>query len=306
MKRAGVKKPGAAHGGRRMMGKLAIFGVGLIGGSFALALKKRKAVAHIVGVGRSRANLLAARRLGIIDEIATDPALAVKDADLVLLAVPLGQTAAVLARIAPHLAPHAVVTDAGSTKRDVIASARKYLGAAFARFVPAHPIAGTEKSGVRAAFAGLFDGRNLIVTPEPDTDVRAVRRVTAAWKLAGMRVITMNAADHDRVFALVSHLPHVLSFALVDNLAGYADAAILFKHSGGGLRDLTRIAGSSPEMWRDVCLANRDALLAALEGYLEELEVLRGMVETSDGQGLGARFAAARAARAKWLVKKQI
>jgi prephenate dehydrogenase len=306
MKRAGMKNPGAAHGGRCVIGKLAIFGVGLIGGSFALALKKRKAVAHVVGVGRSRANLLAARRLGVIDAIATDPALAVKGADLVLLAVPLGQTAAVLAQIAPHLAPHAVVTDAGSTKRDVIADARKYLGTAFARFVPAHPIAGTEKSGARAAFAGLFDGRNLIVTPEPDTDARAVRRVAAAWKLAGMRVITMRAADHDRVFALVSHLPHVLAFALVDQLAGCADAAALFRHAGGGFRDLTRIAGSSPEMWRDICLANREALLAALEGYLEELELLRGMVEASDGQGLEARFAAARAARAKWLAKKRL
>jgi prephenate dehydrogenase len=304
MKRAGVKKPGAARGGGHMIGKVVIFGVGLIGGSFALALKKRKAVARIVGVGRSRANLLAARRLGIIDEIAVDPAVAVKDADLVLLAVPLGQTAAVLAKIAPHLAPHTVVTDAGSTKRDVIANARKYLGTAFARFVPAHPIAGTESSGARAAFACLFDGCNLIVTPEPETDGRAVRRVTAAWKLAGMRVIMMRAADHDRVFSLVSHLPHVLAFALVDHLAGYADAATLLKHTGGGFRDLTRIAGSSPEMWRDVCLANRDALLAALDGYLEELELLRGMIEASDGQGLETRFAAARAARAKWLIRK--
>lgn len=304
MKVSSVKRRGVARSGRRRLGKLVIFGVGLIGGSLALALRKRKAVAHVVGVGRSRANLLAARRLGIIDEIATDPALAVKDADLVLLAVPLGQTAAVLAQIAPHLAPRTVVTDAGSTKRDVIANARKYLGAAFARFVPAHPIAGTENSGARAAFAELFDGHKLIVTPEPETDARAVRMVSAVWKLAGMRVITMHAADHDRVFALVSHLPHVVSFALIDQLAGYADAATLFRHTGGGFRDLTRIAGSSPEMWRDVCLANRDALLTALEGYLEELELLRGMIEASDGQGLEERFAAARAARAKWLVRK--
>ncbi len=305
MKRAEVKKRVAANGGRRMLGTLAIFGVGLIGGSFALALKKRKAVAHIVGVGRSRANLLAARRLGIIDEIATDPALAVKNAELVLLAVPLGQTATVMEQIAPHLAPRAVVTDAGSTKRDVIANARKYLGSAFARFVPAHPIAGTEKSGARAAFADLFYGRDLIVTPEPETEARALRRVTAAWKLAGMRVITMHAADHDRVFALVSHLPHVLSFALVDQLAGCADSAKLFSHAGGGFRDLTRIAGSSPEMWRDVCLANRDALLEALRGYEEELSLLRGMIAAGDGQGLEARFAAARAARAKWRLKRR-
>ena len=304
MKAARAKKRSGARGRRPLVGKLVIFGVGLIGGSLALALKKRHAVARVVGVGRSRANLLAARRLGIIDEIAADPALAVQDADLVLLAVPLGQTAAVLARIAPHLGPRTIVTDAGSTKRDVIAHARKYLGAAFARFVPAHPIAGTEKSGARAAFPTLFNDHQLIVTPAPETDARAVSRVSAIWKLAGMRVTTMRAADHDRVYALVSHLPHVLAFALVGQIADYADAAVLFRHTGGGFRDSTRIAGSSPEMWRDVCLANRDALLAALDDYLDELELLRGMIEASDGEGLAARFTAARAARAKWLVKK--
>ncbi len=297
-----MKKAAAPR--RVLIGKLVVFGVGLIGGSFALALKRHKAVARVIGLGRSRANLLTARRLGVIDDIATDAAAAVRDADLVLLAVPLGQTAAVLAQIAPHLGAHTVVTDAGSTKRDVIAAAQRYLGAAFSRFVPAHPIAGTEKSGAQAARADLYDGHTLIVTPEPETDQRALRLVTAAWKRAGMRIEKMNAAEHDRVFALVSHLPHVLSFALVDHIAGYRDAAALFGHTGGGFRDLARIAGSSPEMWRDICLANRDALLDALEGCLGELELLRGMIEASDGQALETRFAAARAARARWLVKK--
>ena len=302
-----MKKPvkkRSAQPRRYLVGKLVIFGVGLIGGSFALALKKCKAVEHVVGVGRSRSNLLAARRLGIIDEIATDSATAVKNADLVLLAVPLGQTAAVLAQIAPHLASHTVVTDAGSTKRDVIAHARRYLGNAFARFVPAHPIAGTEKSGAQAAFADLYQGRNLIVTPEPQTDARALRLVTAAWTRVGMRVITMQAGEHDRVLALVSHLPHMLSFALVDQIAGYADASMLFKHTGGGFRDTTRIAGSSPEMWRDICLANRDALLPALDDYLSELDRMRSMIKASDGEALGTLFATARAARAKWLKPK--
>ena len=292
------------RGHKPLIGKLVIFGAGLIGGSFALALKRRHAVAHVVGVGRSCANLLAARRLGIIDEIATDPASAVKDADLVLLAVPLGQTRAVLAQIAPHLAPHTVVSDAGSTKRDVIEAARRQLGGAFTRFVPAHPIAGTEKSGARAAFAELFAGCNVILTPESETAPRAVRLVSAAWKLAGMRVITMAAAEHDRMFALVSHLPHLLSFTAVGNIAGYPDAAKLFQHTGGGFRDLTRIAGSSPEMWRDICVANRGAILDALDGYLSDLEAVRGMVEASDEPALEAKFAFARAARAKWLLKK--
>jgi len=284
-----------------LIGKLVVFGVGLIGGSFALALKKRGAVAHVVGVGRSRANLLAARRLGIIDEIAADAGTAVKDADLVLLAVPLGQTRAVLAQIAPHLAAHTVVSDAGSTKRDVITAARRQLGATFARFVPAHPIAGTEKSGAEAAFAELFENRNLIVTPEPETSARALKLVTAAWKLAGMRILSMDAAKHDRMFALVSHLPHLLSFTAVGNIADYPDAARLFQHIGGGFRDLTRIAGSSPEMWRDICIANRDPILAALDGYLSDLEAVRGMVEASDGQGLAMKFSTARNARAKWI-----
>src|SRR5687768_2496629 len=294
-------KKKAPRSADRLIGKLVVFGVGLIGGSFALALKRKRAVSSVVGVGRSRANLLAAKRLGIIDDIATDAVAAVKDADLILLAVPLGQTAAVLAQIAPHLSPQTVVTDAGSTKREVIASARRHLGEAFARFVPAHPIAGTEKSGAQAAFADLFEGRNLIVTPEPETDRGALRLVTAAWKRAGMRIVTMPADEHDRVFALVSHLPHVLSFALVANIADYPDAAALFGHTGGGFRDVTRTAGSSPEMWRDICLANRDALLTALDGCLGELELQRGMIEASDGPGLEARFAVARAARAKWL-----
>jgi prephenate dehydrogenase len=295
---------GSARKGGPLIGKLVVFGVGLIGGSFALALKKCRAVRTVVGVGRSRANLVAARRLGIIDEIAVDPARAVRDADLVLLAVPLGQTAAVLAAIAPYLAAHTVVTDAGSTKQDVIACARRQLGPAFARFVPAHPIAGTEKSGARAAFPELFAGRNFIVTPERETAAGAVKLVTAAWKLAGMRVATMRAVDHDRVFALVSHLPHLLSFTAVANIAGYADAAKLFTNTGGGFRDLTRIAGSSPEMWRDICLANRDAILSALDGYLGDLAAVRGMVDAGDGPALEAIFAAARAARAKWLRPK--
>jgi len=289
----------------KKIGKLVIFGVGLIGGSFALALKKQKQVARVVGVGRSRANLLAARRLGIIDEIATDIAAAMRDADLVLLAVPPGQMAAVLAQLAPHLGPRTVVTDAGSTKQDVIAAARKYLGSNFERFVPAHPIAGTEHSGARAAFAGLFKGHNLIVTPTAETAARALRKVTGLWKRCGMRVVTMSAAEHDRVFALVSHLPHVLAFALVGQIAKAADAAALFRHSGGGFRDVSRIAASSPEMWRDIALANRAALLAALDAYVGEITVLRDMIAREDGQGLAAKFALARTAHRKWLPQKK-
>ena len=281
--------------------KLVIFGVGLIGGSFALALKQKRAVKRVVGVGRSRANLLAARRLGLIDEIAKDAASAVKDADFVLIAVPLAQTGAVLSQIAPHLAPDAIVTDAGSTKQDVIAVARRHLGSAFARFVPAHPIAGTEKSGAAAAHVGLFEDHQLIITPQRETHRAAVRRVAELWKLVGMRVAMFDPAAHDRIYAAISHLPHVISYALVNYIAGRPDGRKLFGHSAGGFRDASRLGGSSPEMWRDICCANRDALLPALDDYIAELEVLRGMIEAGDGAALLERFAYSRAARAKWL-----
>ena len=295
-----ARKPAAP---KPLIGTLVVFGVGLIGGSFALALRRQRAVARVVGVGRTRANLLAAKRLGIIDEIATDASV-VRDADLVLLAVPLAQNAAVLAQIAPHLGPRTIVTDAGSTKRDIIAQARRHLGEKFRRFVPAHPIAGTEKSGARAAFADLFRDHELIITAEADTDPRAVGRVAAAWRIAGMRINRMRAADHDRMFALVSHLPHVVAYALVGQIAGYRDARTLLAHTGGGFRDTTRIAGSSPEMWRDVCLSNRDALLPALDDYIAEFERLRGLLAANDAAGLEARFAVARAARERWLTRK--
>ena len=285
----------------RTIGTLALFGVGLIGGSLALALKKQNAVGRVIGIGRSRANMLAARRLGLIDEIAAEPAAAVRRADVVLIAVPLGETAGVLARIAPHLQTHTIVTDAGSTKRDVIRAARRELGTAFARFVPAHPIAGTEKSGAKAAKENLFEGRNLIVTPDAATDPRAIALVTGMWRRAGMRILKMNAVEHDRVFALVSHLPHVLAFALVDDLARRKDAAALFQQTGGGFRDFTRIAGSSPEMWRDICIANRDQLTAALDRYLDGLKDFQRMIAGANGRALEKRFAAARAARTKWV-----
>ena len=283
------------------IGKLVVIGVGLIGGSFALALKKAKAAKHVVGVGRSRKNLAAALKMRIIDEASTDAARAVADADLVLLAMPVGQMAEVMARIAPHLPLHAVVTDGGSTKQDVVDYARRFLGVHFPRFVPAHPIAGTENSGAAAAFADLYRGRNVIVTPQPETTARALRLVRAAWQRCGARIVRLEAQEHDAVFAAVSHLPHVLVFALVNALARRPDAKKLFGFSAGGLRDTVRIAGSSPEMWRDICVANRDELLAVLDDYEDELESVRSAIESGDGATLGRMFEHARTARNKWL-----
>lgn len=282
-------------------GRVAVIGVGLIGGSFALALKKAKAVKHVVGVGRGRKNLAAALKMRIIDEASTDAAQAVADADLVLLAMPVGQMPEVMARIAPHLPPHAVVTDGGSTKQDVVAYARRFLGAHFSRFVPAHPIAGTENSGAAAAFAELYRGKNVIITPQPETAARAQRLVRMAWQQCGARIVRLEAKEHDAIFAAVSHLPHVVAFALVNALARRPDAKKLFGFSAGGLRDTVRIAGSSPEMWRDVCVANRDALLAVLDDYEDELESVRSAIESGDGAALARMFEHARTARNKWL-----
>jgi prephenate dehydrogenase len=288
---------------RLKIGKLVVIGVGLIGGSFALALRRARAVERIVGVGRTRRNLADALRLKAIDEASQDPARAVRGADLVLLATPVGQMPAVMTAIAPHLPAHAVVTDAGSTKRDVIACARRFLGGHLPRFVPAHPVAGTEMSGAAAASPELFRGRNVILTPQAGTAAGAVTLVRRAWEACGARVVRLDAGAHDELLAAVSHLPHVIAFALVNMLAGRRSPARLFGLSAGGLRDTVRIAGSSPEMWADICVANRDALLTALEAYENELEQTRAAIERADAQELKRLFAQARSAREKWLVR---
>jgi prephenate dehydrogenase len=286
------------------IGRLAVIGTGLIGGSFALALKRARAVRHVVGAGRTRSNLGAALKLGVIDEAQRDPARAVRDADLVLLAMPVGQMARVMSAIAPHLSPRAVITDAGSTKRDVVACARRFLGGHFARFVPAHPVAGTERSGAAAAFAELYQDRCVVLTPQRETAPAAVRLVRSAWLACGARVVRLDAGEHDAILAAVSHLPHVIAFALVNALAARPRPGRVFGFSAGGLRDTVRIAGSSPEMWADICVANRDALLAALAGYEEELERTRVAIEKGDSAELRVLFERARAAREKWLVRK--
>ena len=283
--------------------KLVIIGVGLIGGSFALALKKAKAVKHVVGVGRTRKNLNTALKLGVIDEISQDAALAVRDADLVLIGTPVGQMADVMQAIAPHLGAKTVVTDGGSTKQDVIACARKHLGAHFANFVPAHPMAGTENSGAAAAFPELYQGRKVILVPQRETSARATALVRAAWQTCGAKVERLQAREHDEILAAVSHLPHVAAFALMGMLAKKKDAKRLLGFSAGGLRDTVRIAGSSPEMWRDIFLANRTALLADIDKYINEIKHLKSFLKARDGSALQAQFEGARDARERWLVK---
>ena len=251
----------------------------------------------MVGVGRGAANLKLALEQGVIDAVGAD----IADADLVLVATPVAQYPRVLAALAPRLKASTIVTDAGSTKRDVIAAARAALGAKIAQFVPAHPIAGAERSGASAASAELFRNRRVVLTPLPENPAAAVQAVEAAWQACGARVSRMEAAEHDAVLAAVSHLPHLLAYALVHEVAGRADSAQLFGFAAGGFRDFTRIASSHPEMWRDICVANRDRLLDELDRYLAKLQAVRPLVENGDGAALEKLFAEARAARQRWL-----
>jgi prephenate dehydrogenase len=281
--------------------KVAIFGVGLIGGSFALALKKAGAVEHVVGVGRSQRSLERAVELGIIDAFATSPAQAVAGADLVLIAAPVAQTGAILAAIRPHLEPGTVVTDAGSTKTDVVAAARAALGERIGCFVPGHPIAGREQNGPDAALVDLYVGKKVVLAALPENDPADVERVAQAWRLCGAVIHALSAEEHDKVFAAVSHLPHLLAYALVDDIARKPHAALLFQYAASGFRDFTRIAGSSPEMWRDITLANQPAMLAELDAYLVQLGQLRTMLAERDGAAIEAVYTNAQQARHDWI-----
>ncbi len=286
------------------IGKLVVFGVGLIGGSFALALKQAGVVRKVAGAGRSRGNLDLALERGAIDETGGDLAAVLRGADLVFLAVPVAQTAAVMASIVPHLPAHCVVTDGGSTKQDVVAAARKTFGSKISQFVPAHPIAGAEHSGAGAAEAGLYRDRLVVLTPMEETRPEATALVRTAWSTCGARVLEMSAKRHDEVFALVSHLPHALAFALVSMMAARPEGEELFSFAGAGFRDFTRIASSSPEMWRDICLANRDALLRELDEYQAALQSMRSLIVKGDDAELAALFEQARSARNRWLQSK--
>lgn len=283
--------------------RLVVVGVGLIGGSFALALRRAGCVQRILGIGRNESNLRKALDSGVIDEIATEPGNALRGADFVFIATPVRQIQSVMAAIAPHLSVHAVVTDAGSTKQDVVAAARAAFGQKIGQFVPGHPIAGREKSGVTAADAELYCDRNIVLTPLPENSRETIESVRAAWLACGAKVVDMEAAAHDRIFAAVSHLPHMLAYALVDEIAHRDNAAQLFFYAAGGFRDFTRIAGSSPEMWRDIALNNREALLSEIDRYQEKLASLRAMIEDSDSAAIERLMTEARDARDAWLVR---
>ena len=284
-----------------MLNNITIFGVGLIGGSFALALKKAGAVRTVTGFGRRAETVERALELGIIDVASTSIEQAVKGADLILIATPVAQTAAILSAIKPHLEPGTVVTDAGSTKSDVVAAARAALGEKIHQFVPGHPIAGREQNGPDAALADLYVSKKVVITALPENSPQAVKTVADAWQQCGASIHALDAQQHDAVFAAVSHLPHLLAYALVNDIATKPHATLLFQYAASGFRDFTRIAGSSPEMWRDITLANKQALLDELDSYTAQLAQLRAFLISEDGAGIEAIYRRAQQARQQWI-----
>jgi prephenate dehydrogenase len=280
-----------------MINRLAILGVGLIGGSLARALRDAGHVVEIVGYGRTLASLQRAVELGVVDRIETSLSAAVNGADMVVLATPVGVMPEIFPAIAPYLGESTVLTDVGSVKGTVVAAAHNALGAKLAGFVPGHPIAGTEHSGVESSFASLFVGRRVVLTPLPENSAEAVARVRAMWQAAGADVAEMSVEHHDEVLAATSHLPHLLAYALVDLLTRLDDRREIFSYAAGGFRDFTRIASSDPVMWRDISLANQKALVKMLKQYRTELDGLIAAVSGSDGDRLQQLFARAKAAR---------
>ncbi|WP_426110880.1 prephenate dehydrogenase [Massilia sp. PWRC2] len=283
-----------------MLDKVVVIGVGLIGGSFALAVKRAGASREVVGMGRSRQVLERALALGLVDSITTSAQDAMRGAALVLIAAPVAQTGPILAALLPYLEAGTVITDAGSTKGDVVQAARAALGARIGQFVPGHPIAGRESNGPEAAIVDLYAGKKTVLTPLPENRFGDVERVAAAWQACGAIIHTLSPQQHDQVFAAVSHLPHLLAFALVHDIANKPHAELLFQYAASGFRDFTRIAASSAEMWRDISLANRDCLLAELDAYLAQLTTLRGYLASEDGAAIEAVYANAARARRAW------
>ncbi|HWQ93894.1 MAG TPA: prephenate dehydrogenase/arogenate dehydrogenase family protein [Gammaproteobacteria bacterium] len=280
-----------------MINKLVIIGVGLIGGSLARALKKAEACKEIIGSNRTVAQLKKAVELGVIDRYDTDIAKAVAGADMIVLAVPVGSTEAILHQLNGHLDAKTVITDVGSTKQSVIEAARAVFGKVPDNFVPGHPIAGTEQSGVEASSAQMFQKRRVVLTPLPETDARALNKVRMMWEQAGAEVAEMDARTHDEILAATSHLPHVLAYTLVDTLACMEQHADIFRFAAGGFRDFTRIAASDPVMWRDICLANREAILKMIEKFGADLNRFGAALRDKDSAALLALLSSAKAAR---------
>ena len=277
-------------------GKVTIVGVGLIGASLGLALKRAGVVDAVYGVGRSKANLDQAMAMGAIDGVLTLEE-AAKQSQVIVLCVPVAQMRATFTTLEPFLEPHTLITDAGSTKGDVILAAKEVLGKKACQFVPAHPIAGGAQHGASAAKADLFEGKQTILCPLQENSPQDTDLIEGFWQSVGSVVKKISCVQHDAIYAAVSHLPHILSYALMASVVNSEDADQKLSHVGAGFKDFTRIAASSPEMWRDICLGNRTAVLKELDQYLLIVNHMRKLIADSDGAGLEKLFNKASKAR---------
>jgi len=279
------------------LNKITVIGVGLIGGSFAKGLKQAGLAKTVMGFGHDESSLRTAIALGVIDEYSTDMQTAVVDSDLIMLAVPLGVMEAVLEEMKPYIKQGAIITDAGSAKSSVITSAIKVFGRLPEFFVPGHPIAGKEQSGVTAADPALYINHRVILTPAEQTNADAIQLVTELWQALGANVEVMGAEQHDDIFAATSHLPHLLAFSLVDLLDDHPELGNVFPYTAGGFRDFTRIASSDATMWRDIALTNSDAIVKWLKNYQQSITALTELVEAKEGEQLFKLFENAKSAR---------
>ncbi|MBI5894319.1 MAG: prephenate dehydrogenase/arogenate dehydrogenase family protein [Deltaproteobacteria bacterium] len=277
--------------------KVAIIGVGLIGGSLAIVLRQNGITNNIIGIGRGIKNLETAKKLGVIDEWTQDAKQGVKDADLVIVATPVASIARIVREILPSLKNGAIITDVGSVKKSILDEIESFLPDTI-HFVGGHPIAGTENAGVEAAFPALFQNRKCIITPTKKTNKEALHKIKMLWNIAGSEVILMDALKHDKILAAVSHLPHMVAYSLVNAVADMKDFdENILNYSAGGFKDFTRIASSSPEMWRDICLLNKDAILDVIHRFQETLKNLETMIENADKEGLTKEFEKAKEVR---------
>jgi len=294
-----MKKSGARsqESGEIHFNKVAIIGVGLIGGSLAMVLRQKGISSQIIGIGRGIKNLETAKKLGVVDSYTQDVKQGVKDCDLVVVATPVASIVNIVKDILPFLKNGAIITDVGSVKKAVVDEIEGFMPEKVF-FIGGHPIAGTENAGVEAAFPTLFQSRKCILTPTKKTDKIALESIKAVWEAAGSQVILMERERHDKILASVSHLPHMVAYALVNAVADMKDLdENIITYSAGGFKDFTRIASSPPEMWRDICLLNRDAILDMIKRFQATLSQLKRMIEAEDGEGMYKEFERAKEVR---------
>ena len=287
--------------------RVALIGLGLVNSSLARVLRQKAPATEIVGCARSQATIDKATELGFVDRVTLDPADAVEGCDLVVLGSPVGTFAPLAAKIGPHLAEGATLTDVGSVKKAVFAAVSPHVPPGV-HLIPGHPVAGTEHSGPEAGFAEMFEGRWCILTPPPDADPAAVERVAALWRMAGMSVELMSADHHDAVLAITSHLPHLIAYNIVGTVTDLEEETKeeVFKYAAAGFRDFTRIAASDPIMWRDIFLTNREAVLEMLGRFSEDLSALQRAIRRGDGAYLETLFTRTRAIRRGVIEAKQV